>query len=162
MQLGITVTKSSKQAKDPIENMNNIRNQLQFKQVKLFNNGIKLDCYAILNNCNSCSYILSKTAETFQCKPSQQIQLSVRGVFSEDKLSSSLVRLSIGQHIATKPIFSLQLVCSIESLSFDAIDANNLNVLTLQSPSTCHFSWSRRQNSSSFAWRRCFLEYCGA
>ena len=107
--------------------MNNIRNQLQIMPVTLFNNGIKLDCYAILDNCSSCSYILNKTAETLQCKPSQQLQLSVRGAFSKDKVSSSLVRLSIGPHNATKPTFTLQSVYSVEALSFDAIDANNLN-----------------------------------
>ena len=127
MQLGTRVTKPPEQAEDPIQNMNNIRNQLQFMPVTLFNNGIKLDCYAILDNCSSCSYIFSKTAETLQCKPSQQLQLSVRGAFSKDKVSSSLVRLSIGPHNATKPTFTLQSVYSVEALSFDAIDANNLN-----------------------------------
>ena len=127
MQLGTTVTKPSEQAQDPIQNMNNIRNQLQFMPVTLFNNGIKLDCYAILDNCSSCSYILSKTAETLQCKPSQQLQLSVRGAFSKDKVSSSLVWLSIGPHNPTTPTFTLQSVYSVEALSFDAIDANNLN-----------------------------------
>ena len=85
MQLGTTLTKPSEQAEDPIQNMNNIRNQLQFLPVTLFNNGIKLGCYVIVDNCGSCSYVLSKTAETLQCKPSQQLQLSVRGAFSKDK-----------------------------------------------------------------------------
>ena len=126
MQFGTTVIKSSKQAKDPIENMSNIRNQLKFMPVTLFNNAIKLDCYAILDNCNSCSYILNKTAESFQCKPSQQLKLSVRGAFSEDKVSSSLLLLTIGPNSATKPTFTLQSIYSVETLSFDAIDANNL------------------------------------
>ena len=127
MQLGTTVTKPSDQAEEPIQKMNNIRNQLQFLPVTLFNNGIKLDCYTILDNCSSCSYILSKTAETLQCKPSQQLQLSVRGAFSKDKVSSSLVRLSIGPHNSTKPTFTLQSVYPFEALIFDAIDANNIN-----------------------------------
>ena len=122
MQLGTTVTKPS----DPIQIMNNIRNQLQFMPVTLFNNGIKLDCYAIPDNCSSCSNILSKTAETLKSKPGKQLQLSVQGAFSKDKESFLLIRLSIGPHNATKLTFTLQSVYSVEALSFDAIDANNL------------------------------------
>ena len=86
-QLGTTVTRSSEQAEAAIQNMNNIRIQLHFTPVALINNGIKLDCSAIVDNYNSCSYVLNQTAETSQGKPSQQLQLSVRGAFSTDKES---------------------------------------------------------------------------
>ena len=42
-------------------------------------------------------------------------------------MSSSLVRLSIGPHNATKPTFTLKSVYYVGALSFDAIDVNNLN-----------------------------------
>ena len=122
MQIDTTVRNLSQQAKEPIENMSNIRNQLEFKPVTLFNNSIRLDCYTMLGNCSSCSYIFSKTAETLQCKPCQQPQLSVRGTLSKDKVSSSLVRLSIKPHNATYPTLTLQSFYSVESLDFDAID----------------------------------------
>ena len=118
MHLGTTITKSSEQVKNPIKNKNNQlqfrpltqfnsgikldysvpikneNNQLQFRPVTQFNSGIKLDCYAKLDNCSSCSYILSKTAETPQCKPSKIYSLayevlSVRTKFL--KLWSGLV-----------------------------------------------------------------------
>ena len=85
----------------------------------LFKNGIKLDC-------SSCSHILSKTAETLQLTPSQKLQLSVRVAFSKNKVSSSLIPLSIGPRNSIKPTFTLQSIYSIEAQSFDAIDANNL------------------------------------
>ena len=117
MQLGTTVTKQSEQAEDPIQNMNSFRYQLQFMPLTLCNNGSNLDCYDILDPCSSCSYILSKTAETLQCKPSQQLQLSLRGAFSK-----------VRPHNATKPTFTLKSIYSVEDLSFDRnIDTNNLN-----------------------------------
>ena len=45
---------------DSVEIMINIKNQLKFMPVTFVNNGIKLDYYAMLDNCSSCSYILSK------------------------------------------------------------------------------------------------------
>ena len=127
MQIGTTLRNRSQQAKNPIENMSNIRNQLEFMPVTLFNNGSKLNCYTILGNCSSCSYIFSKTAETLQCKPCQQLQLSIRVKINKDKVSSSLVGLTIKPHNATKPTLTLQSFYSVETLSFDAIDANNLD-----------------------------------
>ena len=70
-QLGTTVIKSFKHANNPIENLSDIRNQLNCMPVTFFIIGIKLDSYAILDKCSSCSYILSKTDEALQCKPSQ-------------------------------------------------------------------------------------------
>ena len=75
MQLETTVIKTSKQARDLIWKLSNsrnqksnIKNQLQFMPVTFFNNGIKLDWYAIIDKYSSCSYILRKTAENIQCE----------------------------------------------------------------------------------------------
>ena len=59
MELGTTVNKSSKEAKILSENMSTNHNQLQFIPVTLFDNGVKLDCYAVLENYSSCSYTFS-------------------------------------------------------------------------------------------------------
>ena len=74
MQLATTVTKSLKRAQDTIEN--DISNQLKIMTVKLFNNGIKLYCYAILDNCSNCSYIFSKTAETLRVNQTKNYSLA--------------------------------------------------------------------------------------
>ena len=99
-----------------------LKNQLQFEPILLFNNNKAVPCYAILDNCSSCSYVLKSTADILQCEPSRTVELSIRGAFSEDTVSSNLVQLHIGPFNSTSATFTLQSVYSVETLNFVLID----------------------------------------
>ena len=69
-----------------------LKNQIKFMPITLFNNNKAV----AVDNCSSCSYVLKSTADSLQCKPSRKVELSFRGAFSEDTVSSNLVQLHIG------------------------------------------------------------------
>ena len=89
----------------------------------LFNNNQVVPCF---DNCSSCSYILKCTADTLQYKPSRTTEVSIRGAFSEDTVSSNLVQLHIGLFNSNSATLTLQSVYSVEMVSFDLTDVAKL------------------------------------
>ena len=92
--------------------------------ITFFNNNQAVSCYAILDNCSSCSYVLNCT---LQCKPSRTVEMSIRGAFSEDTVSSNLVQLHIGPFNSTSVTFTLPSVYLVDTLNFDFVDVASLN-----------------------------------
>ena len=62
-----------------------------------------------------------------QCKTSRTVELSIDGAFSEDSVSSNLVKLHTGSFNSTTATFILQSFYSVETLNLDLIDVAKLN-----------------------------------
>ena len=90
----------------------------------LYINNKAVPCYTILDICSNCSYVLKSTADILQCKPSRTVELSIRGVFSEDTVSSNLVQLHIGPFNSNSAAFTLQSFYSVETLLIDFAKLN--------------------------------------
>ena len=66
---------NSRDAEDSI-NLDSLavtRNQLQYMPVSLINSKTSIQCYAMLSNCSSCSYICKATAEELNSVPNSII-----------------------------------------------------------------------------------------
>ena len=127
-----------------------LKNQLQFMPITLFNNNKAVPCYIILDKCSSCSYVLKCTADTLQCKSSRTVELSIRGAFSEDTVSSNLVQLHIGPFNSTSATFTLQTVYSVETLNFDLIDAARQNNISSRYDHLRHIAFPNLVDNSVY------------
>ena len=88
-----------------------------------------IHCYAMLDNCSSCSYICKTTAEELNSVPKQSVDLKVHGAFSTDKnkIQATLITLSVEAFNSTSVLFTLPNVYSVEKTQFDVVNVKQLN-----------------------------------
>ena len=103
------------------------RNQLQYMPVTLINGKTSIQCYAMLDNCSSCSYICKTTAEELNSVPKQSVDLKGHGAFSTDKIHSTLISLSVGAFKSTSVLFTTPNVYSVDKTHFDVVNVKQLN-----------------------------------
>ena len=84
------------------------RNQLQVIPVTLFGeNKEKVECYAILDNGSTISYVLDTTANGINAPKAIQFDLNVMHAFDQSVINANLVRLDIGRYNDDEPLFRL-------------------------------------------------------
>ena len=104
------------------------RNQLQAIPVTLFGeNKEKVECYAILDNGSTISYVLDTTANGINAPKAIQFDLNVMHAFDQSVINANLVRLDIGRYNDDEPLFRLNSVHSINNWKFSDAPVQELN-----------------------------------
>ena len=124
-----------------------IRNQLQYMPVTLLNGKTSNQCYAMLDNCSSCSYICKTTAEELNSVPKQSVDLKVHGAFSTDKNHSTLISLSVGAFNSTSVHFTLPNVYSVDKTHFDVVNVKQLNNICSNFNHLSHINYPELDNN---------------
>ena len=92
------------------------RNLLQVNPVTLFGeNKKKVECYAILDNGSTISYVLDTTSNGINAPKAIQFNLNVIHAFDQSVINANLVRLDIGRYNDDEPLFRLNFVHSINN-----------------------------------------------
>ena len=128
------------------------RNQLQVIPVTLFGeNKEKVECYAILDNGSTISYVLDTTANAINAPKAIQFDLNVMHAFDQSVINANLVRLDIGRYNDDEPLFRLIYVHSINNWKFSDAPVQELNeTCNLLSFATYQISKSEQQQNSAF------------
>ncbi|XP_075264413.1 uncharacterized protein LOC142356371 [Convolutriloba macropyga] len=104
------------------------RNQLQVIPVTLFGNDNKRrNCYAILDNASTISYVLNTTADKVRAPKTSEFDLNVSHAFDESVMHANLVRLDIGKFNSDQPLFRLNYVHAVSNWTFNNAPVNDLN-----------------------------------
>ena len=104
------------------------RNQLQVIPVTLFGeNKEKVECYAILDNDSTISYVLDTTANGINAPKAIQFDLNVMHAFDQSVINAILVRLDIGRYNDDEPLFRLNYVHSINNWKISDAPVQELN-----------------------------------
>ena len=103
------------------------RNQLQVIPVALFGeNKEKKECYAILDNGSTISYVLDTTANGINARKATHFDLNVMHAFDQSVINANLVRLDIGRY-NDEPLFRLNYVNSINNWKLSDAPMQELN-----------------------------------
>ena len=120
------------------------RNQLQVIPVTLFGNDDKgHNCYAILDNGSTISYVLNTAADELRAPKTSEFDLNVSHAFGESVMNANLVRLDIGKFNSDQPLFRLNYVQAVNSWTFNNAPVNHLNKACLSYPHLQHIHFPK-------------------
>ena len=87
----------------------------------------KWNCYAILDNGSTISYVLDTTANGINAPKAIQFDLNVMHAFDQSVINANLVLLDIGRYKDDEPLFRLNYVHSINNWKFSDAPVQELN-----------------------------------
>ena len=86
------------------------RKQLQAIPATLFGNDKRQNCYNILDNGSTISYVLNTAADKVGASKMSEFDLNVSHAFDESVKHANLIRLEIGKFNSEKPLLGLKYV----------------------------------------------------
>ena len=96
--------------------------------VTLFGNDNKsYNCYAILDNGSTISYVLNTTADKVRAPKTSEFDLNVSHAFDESVVQANLVRLDIRKFNSDQLLFRLNYVHALSNWTFNDAPVNDLN-----------------------------------
>ena len=120
------------------------RNQLQVIPVTLFgNDNRRHNCYAILDNGSTISYVLNTTADKVRAPKTSEFDLNVSHAFDESVMHANLVRLDIGKFNSGQPLFRLNYVHAVNNWTFNDAPVNDLNEACSSYPHLQHIHFPK-------------------
>ena len=120
------------------------RNQLQVIPVTLFgNDNNRHNCYAILDNGSTISYVLNTTADKVGAPKISDFDLNVSHAFDESVMHANLVRLDIGKLNSDQPLFRLNNVHAVGNWTFNDAPVNDLNEACSSYPHLQHIHFPK-------------------
>ena len=120
------------------------RNQLQVIPVTLFGNDNKRhNCYAILDNGSTISYVLNTAADKLRAPKTPKFDLNVSHAFDESVMHANRVRLDIGKFNSDQPLFRINYVHAVSNWTFNYAPVNDLNEACSSYPHLQHIHFPK-------------------
>ena len=124
------------------------RNQLKVIPVTLLGeNKEKVECYAILDNGSTISYVPDTTANGINAPKAIQFDLNVMHAFDLSVINANLVRLDTGRYNDDEPLFRLNYVHSINNWKFSDAPVQELNETCATYSHLQHFKFPNLGNN---------------
>ena len=112
--------------------------------VTLFGNDNKRhNCYAILDNGSTISYVLNTTADKVGAPKTSDFDLNVSHAFDESVMHANLVRLDIGNLNRDQPLFRLNYVHAVRNWTFNDAPVTDLNEACSSYPHLQHIHFPK-------------------